>query len=177
MKSYFNNFKPWTGTAALLLSGALLHNAFAAPPQSAIDACNGLSQGDSCSLQTPNGTLNGTCSVIENQLACQPEGDKPPPGASFDFETSTLRLQEVDAGALGVYDVSMGLMAFEPITFEVNEVTPTTASGEASTTYEPATGLMSIQGCSVGQDVFSVQLQQQSGTLRFELITINPVSQ
>ena len=48
-----------------------------APPQEAIDACNGLSGGDSCSIETPQGTILGTCMNIENELACVPENGPP----------------------------------------------------------------------------------------------------
>jgi len=49
------------------------------PPQEAITACSGLSAGASCSVNTPNGTLNGTCGTPPNssQLACMPAGGRP----------------------------------------------------------------------------------------------------
>lgn len=49
------------------------------PPQEAIDACNGLSAGSSCSINTPNGTVTGTCNTPPNssQLACMPAGGRP----------------------------------------------------------------------------------------------------
>jgi hypothetical protein len=49
------------------------------PPQEAITACNGLSNGASCSVNTPNGSVNGTCQTIPNssQLACVPAGGPP----------------------------------------------------------------------------------------------------
>lgn len=45
------------------------------PPQAAIDACSGKTSGASCSMQTPNGTLSGTCRTPPNQsqLACIPQ--------------------------------------------------------------------------------------------------------
>ncbi|MBI3167485.1 MAG: YHYH protein [Chloroflexi bacterium] len=50
------------------------------PPQEAISACSGLSVGASCSINTPNGTLSGTCGAPPNstQLACMPAGGPPP---------------------------------------------------------------------------------------------------
>jgi len=50
------------------------------PPQEAITACNGLSAGASCSINTPNGALTGTCGAPPNstQLACMPAGGPPP---------------------------------------------------------------------------------------------------
>ncbi len=50
------------------------------PPQEAIDACIGLTQGAACSINTPNGTLSGTCGTPPNasQLACVPAGGPPP---------------------------------------------------------------------------------------------------
>ena len=47
------------------------------PPQEAINACVGLSQGASCQVSTPNGTLDGTCQAIQNQVACVPAGGPP----------------------------------------------------------------------------------------------------
>jgi hypothetical protein len=48
------------------------------PPQEAIDACSGLSQGAACTVNTPNGTLTGSCQVppqsASTQLACVPAG-------------------------------------------------------------------------------------------------------
>jgi len=51
------------------------------PPQQAIDACNGLAQGAACTINTPNGTINGTCNTPPNssQLACMPQGGPPGP--------------------------------------------------------------------------------------------------
>lgn len=50
------------------------------PPQEAITACTGLSVGASCSINTPNGILTGTCGAPPNstQLACMPAGGPPP---------------------------------------------------------------------------------------------------
>jgi hypothetical protein len=51
------------------------------PPQAAIDACVGLTQGADCSINTPNGTVTGTCSTPPNssQMACMPAGGPPSP--------------------------------------------------------------------------------------------------
>ncbi len=50
------------------------------PPPEAIAACNGSSQGNSCQVNTPHGTLTGTCMIVPTQdLACVPQGG-PPPG-------------------------------------------------------------------------------------------------
>jgi hypothetical protein len=50
------------------------------PPQEAITACMGLSVGASCSINTPNGTVTGTCGAppSSTQLACMPAGGPPP---------------------------------------------------------------------------------------------------
>jgi len=48
------------------------------PPQAAIDACASLSQSASCSVNTPNGTLTGSCTTVPTgQLACVPTGGAP----------------------------------------------------------------------------------------------------
>ena len=45
------------------------------PPQEAIAACEGKSEGDSCEFTSPRDeTISGTCRSIEEQLACVPEG-------------------------------------------------------------------------------------------------------
>ncbi len=44
------------------------------PPQEAIDACSGASEGDACEFTAPIGTITGTCMQVEGQLACVPEG-------------------------------------------------------------------------------------------------------
>jgi hypothetical protein len=50
------------------------------PPQEAIVACSGLSVGSACSINTPNGTVNGTCGTPPNStlIACMPAGGPPP---------------------------------------------------------------------------------------------------
>jgi hypothetical protein len=48
------------------------------PPQEAIDACEGKDVGDDCQFESEQGdTVTGTCKMIEDFLACAPEG--PPP--------------------------------------------------------------------------------------------------
>ncbi len=51
------------------------------PPQAAIDACANLSVNSACTINTPNGTINGMCSAPPNssQLACMPAGGPPSP--------------------------------------------------------------------------------------------------
>lgn len=50
------------------------------PPPEAVDACDGKSEGDSCSVDTPHGTLDGECrNVPSGELACVPDGHPPPP--------------------------------------------------------------------------------------------------
>jgi hypothetical protein len=47
------------------------------PPQAAIDACSGSSQGNICQFTAPRGTITGTCQPVQTQLACMPEGRLP----------------------------------------------------------------------------------------------------
>jgi len=53
------------------------------PPPEAYTACEGLSDGGACSVETPHGTLSGTCRVPrrgsqqETRLICAPEGGPP----------------------------------------------------------------------------------------------------
>jgi hypothetical protein len=52
------------------------------PPQEALDACLGLSQGAACTVNTPKGALPGSCLIVQSgQQACVPAGG-PPGGAS-----------------------------------------------------------------------------------------------
>ena len=45
------------------------------PPPEALEACEGGQDGDSCSVETPHGTLDGEChDTPDGQLACAPEG-------------------------------------------------------------------------------------------------------
>jgi hypothetical protein len=45
------------------------------PPAEAVVTCSGLYEGDSCSMNTPNGDMSGTCTVVPTgQLACVPDG-------------------------------------------------------------------------------------------------------
>ncbi len=49
------------------------------PPQEALDACVSQSQGAACTVDTPNGTITGSCAVVQSgQLACVPAGGLPP---------------------------------------------------------------------------------------------------
>lgn len=44
------------------------------PPQEAFAACNGISEGGGCAVETPHGTLEGTCRIPpeEEQVVCVP---------------------------------------------------------------------------------------------------------
>ena len=48
------------------------------PPLEAINACTGLSQGDSCQFITPDGAVSGACAFVQGQLACVPAGSPLP---------------------------------------------------------------------------------------------------
>lgn len=45
------------------------------PPPAAYEACEGLSEGDRCSVQTPLGRLEGVCELMSegDALACLPD--------------------------------------------------------------------------------------------------------
>ena len=53
------------------------------PPQEAFAACDGKSEGDSCSVETPRGTLEGTCGRPprgeDERLVCMPPRGEGPP--------------------------------------------------------------------------------------------------
>jgi hypothetical protein len=54
------------------------------PPPGAIDACSGIDVGDACVIDTPDGTLEGTCADGPHGVACRPPhppGDRGPTGA------------------------------------------------------------------------------------------------
>ena len=47
------------------------------PPQVALDACDGAAELDTCSFEGRRGeALSGSCEVIQEQLACVPEGHR-----------------------------------------------------------------------------------------------------
>jgi len=84
-------YTPLNVAITLILTGTIHSTVLAqtSPPQPAINACNSLSEGSNCSFQMPNGTISGSCGVIENKLACmlansrgpqsQPTSDTQPP--------------------------------------------------------------------------------------------------
>ncbi|WP_432735289.1 DUF1566 domain-containing protein [Maridesulfovibrio sp. FT414] len=47
------------------------------PPEEAFAACEGLSQGDDCTVETPRGTLEGTCQSRNERTFCVPKGHGP----------------------------------------------------------------------------------------------------
>jgi len=50
------------------------------PPQEAINACSCSSSGSACTINTPQGSLSGSCTNIQSTLACVPEGAPGGPG-------------------------------------------------------------------------------------------------
>jgi hypothetical protein len=72
------------GTEGGVRSGGAVDDAPAnegQPPQEAVDACLGLSQGAACTVNTPQGTITGTCRIPpqseSTQLVCVPAGGLP----------------------------------------------------------------------------------------------------
>ena len=43
------------------------------PPQVAIGACSGLSEGDDCQFAAPRGFIAGACEPVQTQLVCVPQ--------------------------------------------------------------------------------------------------------
>ena len=62
-------------------SGANSDAAGGTPPQEAQDACADLAVGTACTVETPEGALDGTCAQLGGVVACAPEGGAgtPPP--------------------------------------------------------------------------------------------------
>jgi hypothetical protein len=54
------------------------------PPPEAFEACSGASEGEACTVETPHGTLEGTCQQVPDadELACAPNDHRggPPRG-------------------------------------------------------------------------------------------------
>ena len=71
--------------------------------QSLIDSCDGLSEGDQCTITTPRGEMQSTCVANDDTLICEmqrpdgdmpengtrpmPDGDMPMPSDGFDENT------------------------------------------------------------------------------------------
>ena len=51
------------------------------PPPEAFEACADLEDGARCQVDTPHGTINGTCRTLEDRLWCIPDHPPPPPEA------------------------------------------------------------------------------------------------
>lgn len=50
------------------------------PPPEAFDACDGLQEGDACSVATPRGdVLAGICHALHERRVCVPDAPPPPP--------------------------------------------------------------------------------------------------
>jgi hypothetical protein len=66
---------------AILLATAAAAAARREPPPEAIEACAQRAEGDACTVELPDRTVDGTCRARpdgEGPLACMP--DRPPPG-------------------------------------------------------------------------------------------------
>ncbi|MEA3349450.1 MAG: glycosyltransferase family 39 protein, partial [Chloroflexota bacterium] len=69
------------------------------PPQEAVQACNGLSAGDACTVNLPNRDIEGTCRTIaDDQLVCIPQS----PNSQFASPTSQRGKNSSETGAAGV---------------------------------------------------------------------------
>lgn len=92
-----NTMKTKNKLATILAAGALSFGLFAdaqpsngsererrGPPPEAIEACSGASEGQDCVVETPHGTLEGTCRRMPDgdELACVPNNHRggPPRG-------------------------------------------------------------------------------------------------
>lgn len=80
------------------------------PPAEALAACEGRSDGDACSVETPDGTRSGTCHAPPGRaLVCMPAGGGPgghhgpPPGA-------IEACRDTDAGDACVMDTPDGTL-------------------------------------------------------------------
>ncbi len=65
----------FTGGIGTRTDGGQGEAGLALPPQGAIDACVDLASDSACSINTPNGTLTGSCTIVPSgELACVPDG-------------------------------------------------------------------------------------------------------
>ncbi len=133
----------------LIISSLFYSTAFCAPPQSAIQACAGLGEGDPCNFTAAGGNaVQGGCQTLEGQTACVPNGGAPdtgnddaPPTASddapslpdttlendapsdfayFDVGNGTLYIPETDAGESVNYSLKLVLSGKEPPIFDLD---------------------------------------------------------
>ena len=47
------------------------------PPQEAVEACQGKSQGESCQFESPRGAVSGICQNVQSGFACVPKDHQP----------------------------------------------------------------------------------------------------
>ncbi|GAB6042186.1 Lcl C-terminal domain-containing protein [Endothiovibrio diazotrophicus] len=199
----FQHSKVWQGVAAALLCGGMgsAHGADTAPaggepPAEAITACDGQSSGASCSFDTPNGTVAGSCALLESQMSCVPEGASAPPTgsdvptdtptdtsgaaptdyASYDGVTQEIFLPELDAGAYGRYSLSLRVEGFDPITLALDSATlqPATPSASPDAVFDPDSGGLTISRLLVGEQWYVAALQLIDGdAFLFELVDLS----
>lgn len=84
-RALFNHLVVKTTALTLVFSLGLGVSSAAArpphpPPPEAFEACDGAAEGQACTVETPHGTLSGTCQMPRgNRLVCVPENMPPPP--------------------------------------------------------------------------------------------------
>ena len=102
-------------------------------------------------------------------LLITPFGSFANEGVYFDTKTGALFLPQVDAGNFGMYNTTLQLVDFRPITFLLTDYELTT--GQELANY--ADGKLSIPYLTIGEDVFKLELRQPNlEKFRFEIVTL-----
>jgi len=196
MTSHSNFYK-----LTLLILSVLFAQSIYAIPQEALNACSGLSQGNSCSIQTRTEVLTGSCLTIESQLACVPGETSDPTSneqsetnsestndtqtndvedtnsininSSFDRNTNILTIPIVAVNNTSYYQVTMLRISNEPTLLELTELVSIDSSEQVSATYDGNTLLLSIPILNINGNLYSAQLKRDISLpgYQFELVS------
>jgi len=95
---------------------------------------------------------------------------------TFDSATNQLHLPAVEVPPLGTYAVSMKLVKYDPITFELLTAVVTENSNQATANYDIKNGLLNIPAIRLNNEIYAAELLWD-GTVNFKLTYIIPTSE
>ncbi len=95
-------------------------------------------------------------------------------GAYFNDTDSILYLPEVDAGSLGIYNVSLKLANTNPVTFSLSNAIKAESTGNPIARYQSATGALSILSAKAGTKRYKADLKTVGSN--FELVSATEIA-